>query len=109
MLPFLYERNLTMATGTKETKEALIALIAISEFLTERLADGAGLDDVAAVYSKLTSDDVFVKKIKIGFEGLDKIQEELKDLTTEEVTVLGYEVAPLIVSLLLKIKNKKKS
>ena len=90
---------------TKETKEALVAVIAITEFLVERLKDGAGFDDALATYSKLTSDNVFLKKIKSGFQGIDKIVLELKDLSTEEITLLGYEIAPEIISLLIKLKK----
>lgn len=90
---------------TKETKEALIAVMAITEFLIERLKDGAGLDDIVATYSKLTSDDVFMKKIKAGFEGINKISSELKDLSVEETTMLGYQIAPEVISLLAKLKK----
>lgn len=96
----------SLTVGTKETKEAMVAIIAIIEFLHERLKDGAGLDDLVAVYSKLTSDDVFMKKLKVGFEGIDKVGEELKDLKVDEITTLGYEIAPEVIALLLKIKAK---
>ena len=92
--------------GTKEIKEALVAFIAITEFLSDRIKDGVGFDDLVATYSKLTSDDVFIKKVKAGYEGLDKIRDELKDLSVEEVTNLGYDISPSIVSLLLKLKKK---
>lgn len=98
--------ELTVTVGTKETKEALIAMVAVTEFLAERLKDGAGIDDIVAVYSKLTSDDVFMKKLKEGYEGINKVGEELKDLKIDEITTLGYEIAPAIISLLLKLKAK---
>lgn len=94
-----------MTTGTKETREALKAVIAISSFIIERLKDGIGVDDAVATYSKLTSDEVFKTKIKDGYEGLDKVREELKDLSTDEITTLGLEVAPDIVQLLLQLKK----
>ncbi len=97
----------TESFSTKETKEALIAIVTIAEFLGDRLKDGIGIDDFVATYSKLTSDDIFMKKLKSGYEGVDKIKEEMKDLKIEEITALGYEIAPSIVSLLLKFKNKK--
>ena len=98
----------TLVMPTKETKEAMKALIAIVGFLVERLGDGIGYDDLLAVISKLTSDDVFMKKIKEGYDGLEKISGELKTLNTETITALGLEVAPDIVDLLLKIKDSKK-
>ena len=104
LLPFLFGENMET---TKETKEALQALIAIVGFLAERLKDGAGVDDLVAVFSKLTSDDVFKKKMKEGYEGLDKVGEELKKLDVQAVTALGFEIAPDIVDLLLKLKANK--
>jgi hypothetical protein len=95
----------TITFGIKDTKEALIAIVTIFEFFAERLKDGAGIDDVVAIYSKLVADDVFVKKVKDGYSGLKNISKELKDIKTEEITALGYEIAPQIVSLLLKLKK----
>lgn len=93
-------------SSTKETKEALKALISIVSFLAERLKDGIGFDDAVALYSKIASDDVFMKKIKEGYDGIDKVSEELKHLDIQAITDLGLEVAPDIVDLLLKLKNK---
>jgi hypothetical protein len=96
-----------VVVSTKETKEALKAIIAIVAFLGERLKDGIGYDDLLAVFSKLAADDVFMKKIKQGYEDLDKVSAELKNLNTESITALGLEVAPDIVDLLLKLKANK--
>lgn len=93
---------------TKETKEALIAVISILEFFNERFKDGVGYDDALAFISKLFSDDVFVKKIKNGLDGMNYISEELKNLDTEKIAALGFEIAPDVISLLNKIKTNKK-
>lgn len=99
----------SIVSSTKETKEAMKAIIAISAFLVERLKDGLGIDDAVALFSKITSDDVFIKKLKEGYEGKEKIAEELKTLDTPAITALGFELAPDIVDLLLKIKQSKKA
>jgi ketosteroid isomerase-like protein len=92
--------------GTKDTKEAMQAILALADFLIERLGDGAGVDDLVAVWSKLTSDDVFMKKIKSGWEGKENISKELTGITTAEITTLGYDLAPDIIAILLKLKKK---
>lgn len=94
-----------MTTGTKETREALKGIVTLSSFLIERLKDGIGIDDAISVYSKLTSDDVFKTKIIDAYQGVEKIQEELKDLTTEEITTLGLDIAPDIIQILLQLKK----
>lgn len=94
-----------MTTGTKETREALKGIVTLSSFLIERLKDGIGIDDAISVYSKLTSDDVFKTKIIDAYQGVEKIQEELKDLTAEEITTLGLDIAPDIIQILLQLKK----
>lgn len=90
---------------TKETKEGLIALISILDFFAERFKDGAGYDDALAFISKLFSDDVFVKKIKNGLDGINQVAEELKNLDSEKIAALGFEIAPDVIQLLSKIKK----
>ena len=93
---------------TKETKEALVAVISILEFLNERFQDGVGYDDALAFISKLFSDDVFVKKIKNGLDGMNHISEELKNLDSEKISELGFEIAPDVIHFLTKVKAIKK-
>lgn len=92
---------------TKETKEALMAMMSILEFFNERFKDGVGYDDALAFISKLFSDDVFVKKIKNGLDGMSYISEELKNLDTEKIAALGFEIAPDVIHFLNKIKTNK--
>ena len=96
-----------MVPSTKETKEAIRALIVIVGFLAERLKDGFGIDDVVAAYSKMTSDDVFKTKVLEGIKDWDKIQEELKSLDTTTITMLGIELAPDFIDLLKKLTEKQ--
>lgn len=92
---------------TKETKEAMRALVAILAFLAERLKDGIGFDDAIALISKLTSDDIFIRKLKEGYDGIDKIGDELKNLDASKITALGLEIVPDIVDLLIKLKANR--
>lgn len=96
-----------MVVSTKETKEAIRALIVISGFLAERLRDGFGIDDAVAAYSKMTSDDVFRTKVLEGFKDWDKISEEVKNLDTTTITMLGLELAPDFIDLLKKLSKEK--
>lgn len=91
--------------GTKETKEALRAIIAVIEFVIERTKDGLGVDDIVAIWSKIKSDEVFKTKVKAGWENIELVRNELSNLSVEEITVLGFEVAPDLVALLLKLKK----
>lgn len=92
--------------GTKDTKEALRAIIAIIEFILERTKDGIGFDDALGVWSKFQSDEVFKNKLKIGWDGKENLSKELGNMSVEEVTVLGFEIAPELVALLLKMRKE---
>jgi len=92
-------------SSTKETKEALKAVIALAAFISERMKDGVGFDDALALFSKLTADDVFKKKLKEGYEGIDKVGEELKNLDVQGMTSLALDIAPDIIDLLAKLKK----
>lgn len=67
----------------KETKEALVATIALGRFVAERLKDGADWGDAMALGQKLL-DPQFRQLVQDGAEGADKIPAELKDLSLLE-------------------------
>lgn len=92
--------------GTKETKEALRAIIAVIEFVIERTKDGIGADDLMAAWSKFKSDEVFKTKLKAGWEGKELLKDELSNLSVEEITTLGFEIAPELIALLLKLRKE---
>jgi|LakMenEpi03Aug12_release.lakeMendotaPanAssembly.Ray.scaffolds.fasta_scaffold386100_2 hypothetical protein len=93
--------------GTKDTKEAIIALVSIVEFALNRLEDGADLEDLISVYSKLTQDKIFLKKVKDGFSGLNNISKEMSGISNEQIIALGIEVSPYLIPLVTRIMNKK--
>ena len=68
----------------KETKEFAVAIFAVAALLVERLKDGADLDDVLAVYEKLTKDTEFLAVITAAYEGYKLIPSEIKDIDLEE-------------------------
>jgi hypothetical protein len=92
--------------GTKETKEALRAVIAIIEFIIERTKDGVGVDDAFAIWSKFSSDAVFKAKVKAGWENVEAVRNEISNLSTAGITALGFEIAPELIALLLKLKKE---
>jgi hypothetical protein len=91
--------------GIKETKESMKGILALVEFIIERLDDGAGFDDVVAAFSKFTSDDVFKNKVKVAWEGREIVSKELSELDTAEMMELGMTLAPDIIAILNKMKK----
>lgn len=93
--------------GIEETKQAMRGILALAEFLIERLDDGLGFDDAVAAYSKFTSDDVFKTKLKEAWEGRKLISKELGEIDQTEVIELGMTLAPEIIAILQKLKAQK--
>lgn len=76
----------------KESKEALIATVAIGKLVIELAKDGIDFGDAVAVGSKLIADEKFRSKLTAGVQGIDKIPAELKDLAASEALELIEEI-----------------
>lgn len=94
-----------LMANIKETKEALLAVRAISLFLIQQLKDGVDAGDAAAVLSKLLTDAEFKRLLEEGFQGVSQVQAEMGDLQMSEVFELvhfGIESVPMYVEALKK-------
>lgn len=81
-------------SGVKETKEALVGVLAVAEVIAKRLKDGVGLDDAMAIVAVISSDEEFKAKMVLAVEGYKAIPEELKDIDLSEsveLMVVGGE------------------
>ncbi len=86
--------------GVKETKEAILALVVLGNFVAMRLKDGAQMDDATALGQKLLLDASFKAKIMAGIEGRDKIQSEVTELDLADV----LELAKVLPEILKEIE-----
>lgn len=68
----------------KESKEAVIALVALGKVVAGLAKDGLDLSDAVALGSKIVADEAFRAKLLAGVAGLDKIVPELKDIAASE-------------------------
>lgn len=84
------------AHGTKETKEAAIALLAIGAFVVRRAKDGVDLADAAALLAKL-QDPAFLAVVMAGADGIDKIGDEFKDMDLSEAFQLAGDLIPEVL------------
>lgn len=89
--------------GTKEIKEAVVALIAIGAFVVSRAKDGVDVADAAALFAKL-QDSEFLAVVKNGADGIDGIGQEIKDLSIAEGFELAGEVIPEILKAIQSLK-----
>ena len=87
--------------GIKETKEALLGVVALGAFVMERAKDGVKLDDAMALAAKLVSDPEFTNKLKLAIDGSDKIPAEVGELSFAEIIELA-KVLPELLSVFKK-------
>lgn len=92
-----------MEHGTKETKEAVVALLAVGAFVVKRAKDGIDLTDVAALVAKI-QDPEFAALVSAGVEGIDKVPMELKDLKLAEAFQLAGDLIPEVVKAIESAK-----
>lgn len=85
----------------KETKEAILGVVALGAFVALRAKDGLQLDDAVALVGKLTSDPEFMAKLKSAIDGIDKVPAEVKDLQFAEI----IELAALLPEILSAFKQ----
>lgn len=74
--------------GVRETLEANAAAQEVGLFILERMKDGAGFDDLVAVWDK-QDDAEFMRIVKEGYKGWDLIDDELGELDAEDAVALG--------------------
>lgn len=86
--------------GVKETKEGLIALVALGAFVASRLKDGVQMDDAVALAQKLIADEAFKAKVMAGVEGLDKSVLEIKELDLQD----GLELLKVVPDLIAEVQ-----
>lgn len=82
----------------KETREVLVAVNELAVFLVERLKDGVGFDDVAAIYDKLKNDEDFKTKMQMAYDNIALVPDEVEDIDIAE----GVELATVQLSYVPK-------
>lgn len=87
--------------GIKETREAIIGVVALGVYIVSRAKDGFNMDDAADFAQKLLLDKEFAEKIQAAVDGIDNVPGEIKDLNFVEVLQLA-SVIPEIVNMLSK-------
>lgn len=92
--------------GVKETKEALIALATIGVFVVKRVKDGVDLSDLMALVDKLR-DEEFQAIVQAGVDGINLVDDELKDLDLDDYLELAKFI-PELVEVLKQAKENDK-
>lgn len=89
--------------GTKETKEAAVALLKIGAFVVKQAKDGVSVGDAVALFAKL-QDPAFMAIVAAGADGIDKVPAEFKDMNLSEAFQLAGDLLPEIIKAIEESK-----
>lgn len=94
-----------MAEGIKETKEAIVGLMALSAIIGKELKDGFQVDDLAKIVGVVLADPVKKEKLAVAVENIQKAAAELSDLQLGEGIELAIVVVQELPALLEALKK----
>ncbi len=84
--------------GIKDLKEAVDGSLALGLVIAERLKDGVGFDDLAALWDKWKNDEEIQAKLKAAVDNYKAIPEQAKDVDAGE----GLELAAVALGYVTK-------
>lgn len=87
--------------SVKETKEAMIAIVAVGKLVVDRMKDGVGFDDAAALASKFLGDAEFKAKVMAGVDGIALVPKEIGEMDLADL----LEMAKVIPEILAELKK----
>lgn len=83
----------------KETKEALLALVVLGKFVSDRLKDGVQLDDALALGQALMVDGKFKDIVMAGYKDANLIDDEFKNFSVAKGLALAQVLPDLVKAL----------
>lgn len=95
----------TTEVGIKETREAVKGAAVLLILILKRLKDGAGVDDVMAIFAKFQTDEEFKKVLTEAYEGADKIKGEVTNVDLMEGFTLAKDLMDLLPEILAALKK----
>lgn len=92
-------------SGTKETKEAVLAVLKLAPILVKQFKDGVQGSDVVELYAKIMGNEEVKAAILAGYEGYQQVPDEVKDLSLAETIDLVIAILPEIQKLIEELKK----
>lgn len=91
--------------GVKETKEALVGLLALALVLAKHFKDGVQGKDFVAIYADVQSSPELKAKLEAAYEGYNLIDDELKDVSLAEAFELLQAATPEVLKLIEELRS----
>lgn len=95
---------MTEAKGVAEFKEALVGFLELAAAIGEQFKDGATVEDIGPVISKLQSEPLKTMLLD-AYNGIEQVPSEVADLSLIEVMELIPIIIPEITKLMKAIKK----
>ena len=92
-------------SGTKETKEAVLAVLKLAPILVKQFKDGVQLGDASELYEKIMKNEEVKAAVLAGYDGYNLIPDEVKDLDLGESFDLVITILPEIQKLIEELKS----
>ena len=89
----------------KETKEALVGVLAVAKLIVDLSKDGLDIKDAVDLFAKL-QEPALKAKVDAAIEGVQKVQDEFKSATAVEYFELIMVALPELKGLVEAIQKK---
>jgi len=98
------ETSVEKKLGTKEIEEVLVCLDVVGNFVAKVFADGqVNGADFGHIMGLIRNFDSFANAL----EGVDQLDDELKDLDSEEALILGIKAVAIVKKIVKATKASK--
>lgn len=99
--------NQAQQYGVKETKELLIAMLAIAGLLAVEFKDGVQVADFNSIMLKVATNTELKTKIEAAYKDMELVKSETKEINFVEALELLKDAGPELLNLIQAIKQPK--
>lgn len=89
---------------TKETKEVVLAFLALAEVMAASFKDGVQVSDLAVVLEKCKQEPL-ASMLKAAYQDIELVKTEVKEVSAMDIIVLMPDLVPAIIKLVESIKK----
>lgn len=82
--------------NTKETEEALVAVVTLGTVVLNLVKDGVQMSDAVALGTKLVTDSGFREALKAGADKIELVPSELAEVDMDDAAHLAATIPRLI-------------
>lgn len=89
---------------TKETKEVVLAFLALAEVMALSFKDGVQIADLSVILEKCKQEPL-ASMLKSAYEDIELAKSEVKEVTAMDIIMLMPDLVPAIIKLVEAVKK----